>query len=175
MWNILAFNPQQYYTMKYLLLEKHDFAKILIIGNNDSLLAISYSTSLLSKLGVWPMVEPKPLGCHSRENGNPEPKYPYSWIPASAGMTNLKGTNLIFRNLKNSGKCQENDSSSPQMGLIWTAMILHTVLSDICLSASPTHLTSSPYPLKKSTNSLSTFTSAMNLILFKLFLTDFSF
>ena len=69
------------------------------------------------------MFEPKPLGCHFRENGNPEPKYQYSWIPASAGMTNLKGTNLIFRNLKNSRKCQENDPSSPQMGLIWTAMI----------------------------------------------------
>ena len=72
------------------------------------------------------MSESKPLlGCHSRENGNPEPKNQYSWIPAFAGMTNLKRTNLIFRNLKNSGKCQENDPSSPQIGLIWTALKLY--------------------------------------------------
>jgi hypothetical protein len=29
-------------------------------------------------------------GCHSRENGNPETKNRYPWIPASAGMTNPK-------------------------------------------------------------------------------------
>ena len=63
------------------------------------------------------MFGPKPIGCHFRENGNPEPKNQYSWIPASAGMTNLNGTNLRFRNFKNSRKCRENGSSSPQMGL----------------------------------------------------------
>jgi hypothetical protein len=42
------------------------------------------------------------LGCHSRENGNPEPKNQCPWIPASAGMTNQKNTNLPFRNLEKS-------------------------------------------------------------------------
>jgi len=58
------------------------------------------------------------LECHSRENGNPEPKNQYLWIPASAGMTNPKNFNLTFRNLKMCQKCQENRPFSPKMGLI---------------------------------------------------------
>jgi hypothetical protein len=54
------------------------------------------------------MFESKPLRCHSRENGNPEPKNQYSWIPASAGMTDLRNINLIFRNFKTCRKCQKN-------------------------------------------------------------------
>jgi len=46
------------------------------------------------------MTEFEPLGCHSRENGNPEPQNHYLWIPASAGMTNSKSTNLNLRKLK---------------------------------------------------------------------------
>jgi len=72
------------------------------------------------------MIEFKVSGCHSRENGNPEPKNQYPWIPASAGMTNPKNTDLTFKNLKTCRKCQENRSFSPKMGLIWTAIILST-------------------------------------------------
>jgi hypothetical protein len=39
------------------------------------------------------MFESKLIKCHSRKNRNPEPKNQYSWIPASAGMTNLKNIN----------------------------------------------------------------------------------
>ncbi len=48
------------------------------------------------------MIGSMALGCHSRENGNPEPKNQCPWIPASAGMTNQKNTNLPFRNLEKS-------------------------------------------------------------------------
>ena len=71
------------------------------------------------------MFESKPLRCHSRENGNPELKNQYSWIPASAGMTNLRDTNLIFGNLKTCRKCQENGPFLQKAKLIWTAMSSH--------------------------------------------------
>jgi hypothetical protein len=59
---------------------------------------------LLPKLGIWPMIVSKALGRHSRENGNPEPKNQYPWIPASEGMTNQKNIELIFKNLETFGK-----------------------------------------------------------------------
>ena len=75
------------------------------------------------------MIRFKVLGCHSRENGNPEPKNQNSWIPvdktrprASAGMTNLKAANLNFKNLKGFEKSEGNCHFSPIIGLIWTAM-----------------------------------------------------
>jgi len=68
----------------------------------------------------------KHLGCHSRGNGNPEPKNQYSWIPAYAGMTNPRNTNLIFKNLKTSQKCKENRPFSPKMGLIWTRVYIRS-------------------------------------------------
>jgi len=40
------------------------------------------------QLRLWHNV----IRCHSRENGNPEPTG-NTWIPASAGMTNLKNNN----------------------------------------------------------------------------------
>jgi hypothetical protein len=42
------------------------------------------------------MIGSNALGCQSRENGNPERKNQYPWIPASEGMTNPKesGFNL---------------------------------------------------------------------------------
>jgi hypothetical protein len=35
------------------------------------------------------MIEFRSFGRHARENGNPESKNEYIWIPASAGMTSL--------------------------------------------------------------------------------------
>jgi hypothetical protein len=70
------------------------------------------------------MIGSMALECHSRENGNPEPKSQYPWIPASAGMTNLKNINLTFRNLKMCRKGQEIRTFTPKMGLIWTAVML---------------------------------------------------
>jgi hypothetical protein len=49
---------------------------------------------------------------HSREDGNPELENQYSWIPASAGMTNLRDTKLIFRNLKTCRRFRKNGSFS---------------------------------------------------------------
>jgi hypothetical protein len=61
-------------------------------------------------------------GCHSRENGNPETKNRYPWIPASAGMTNPKKSTLNLRSLKICRKCQANLPFLGRMRLIWTAM-----------------------------------------------------
>jgi hypothetical protein len=62
------------------------------------------------------------------ENREPVEK---TWIPrikceagsASARMTNLKTTNLNFKNLITFGKSEENRQFSPIIGLIWTALI----------------------------------------------------
>jgi hypothetical protein len=83
------------------------------------------------------MVEFNPVRCHSRENGNPEPKNQYPWIPASAGMTYSNTTNLNFRNLKSLTKSKENSDFSRIMSLIWTAMYLYATsllskLSKLC-------------------------------------------
>jgi len=37
------------------------------------------------------------IRCHSRENGNPEIKNQFPWIPAFAGMTNSKTTHNGFK------------------------------------------------------------------------------
>jgi len=62
------------------------------------------------------MIGFNPLECHSRENGNPELKNQYFWIPACAGMTNLKNTNLNFKKIKNLKKIQGNFSFFPNNG-----------------------------------------------------------
>jgi hypothetical protein len=68
------------------------------------------------------MMESKASGCHSRENGNPEPENQYPWIPACAGMKNPKKTYLTFINLQMCRKCQQNSPFSAKMSLIWRAM-----------------------------------------------------
>jgi len=76
------------------------------------------------------MAAPMHLGCHSRENGNPDPQHRDLWIPvsalnimwcrASAGMTDPKDTHLTFRNLRICQKYRENRPLSMKIGLIWT-------------------------------------------------------
>ena len=89
--------------------------------------------SILSKLGIWPMVGLQHSGCHSRENGNPETKNRYPWIPASAGMTNPKDTNLSLRSLKMCQNFQKNSAFLPRMRLIRTAMFSFTIQRRISL------------------------------------------
>jgi len=59
------------------------FQLLVMTDRSQSALFATYH----SKLGICPMIASKYLGCHSRQNGNPETKNRNHWIPASAGTT----------------------------------------------------------------------------------------